>query len=61
MYRRVVEADYMSHRALFGILHGLLKARSAPFSLLDLACGDASYSVDALRGTNVRDYLGGPS
>jgi ubiquinone/menaquinone biosynthesis C-methylase UbiE len=57
LYRRVVEADYMSHRAFFGILHDLLKARSAPFSLLDLACGDAACSVDALRGTNVSEYI----
>ena len=57
MYRRVVEADYMSHRALFGILHDLLKARSAPFSLLDLACGDAGCSLAALRGTNVSEYI----
>jgi 16S rRNA G966 N2-methylase RsmD len=57
IYRRVVEADYMSHRALFGILHDLLKARSAPFSLLDLACGDAACSVGALRGTKVSDYI----
>ena len=57
IYRRVVEADYMSHRALFGIFHDLLKARSAPFSLLDLACGDAACSVGALRGTNVSDYV----
>ena len=55
--RRVVKANYMSHRAFFGILHDLLKARSAPFSLLDLACGDAGCSVGALRGTNVSDYV----
>jgi ubiquinone/menaquinone biosynthesis C-methylase UbiE len=57
LYRRVIQADYMSHRALFGILHDLLKARSAPFSLLDLACGDAGCSVAALRGTNVSEYI----
>jgi SAM-dependent methyltransferase len=56
VYRRVIEADYMSHRALFGLLHDLLKARSASFSLLDLACGDAACSTRALRGTNVSDY-----
>jgi SAM-dependent methyltransferase len=56
IYRRVVEADYMSHRAFFRVLHDLLKARSAPFSLLDLACGDAACSVGALCGTKVSDY-----
>jgi SAM-dependent methyltransferase len=57
IYRRVVEADYMSHRAFFGLLHDLLGARTAPFSLLDLACGDTACSVGALRGTNVSDYV----
>ena len=56
IYRRVVEADYMSHRAFFRVLHDLLTARSAPFSLLDLACGDAACSVGALCGTKVSDY-----
>jgi hypothetical protein len=57
IYRRVVEADYMSHRAFFRLLHDLLRARTAPFSLLDLACGDAAYSVGALRETKVSDYV----
>jgi 16S rRNA G966 N2-methylase RsmD len=56
IYRRVVEADYMSHRALFGILHDLLKQRPKAFSFLDLASGDASRSVGALSGTKVSDY-----
>jgi 16S rRNA G966 N2-methylase RsmD len=57
IYRRVVEADYMSHRALFGILHDLLQTRQQPFSFLDLACGDAACSVGALVGTRVSDYI----
>jgi hypothetical protein len=56
IYRRVVEADYMSHRALFGILHDALKRRTESFSFLDLACGDASCSVGALTGTRVSNY-----
>jgi len=56
LYRRVVDADYMSHRALFGILHNLLSVRTNPFSFLDLASGDASCSVPALAGTAVASY-----
>ena len=56
IYRRVVEADYMSHRALFELLHDLVQARRQPFSFLDLASGDASCSIGALRRTNVSDY-----
>ncbi len=56
IYRRVVDADHMSHRALFGILHDLLKSRREQFSFLDLASGDRSCSVGALSGTKVSDY-----
>jgi hypothetical protein len=51
IYRRFVEADYMSHRAFFGILHDLAAARTQAFSFLDLASGDAFCSVGALAGT----------
>jgi ubiquinone/menaquinone biosynthesis C-methylase UbiE len=57
IYGRIVEADYMSHQAFFGLLHDLLGVRTAPFSVLDLACGDAACSVGALRGTKVCDYI----
>ena len=56
IYRRVVNADYMSHRAFFRILHHLLKARREPFSFLDLASGDASCTLGALSATTVTDY-----
>jgi 16S rRNA G966 N2-methylase RsmD len=56
IYRRVVDADYMSHRALFRLLHDTLKQRTEPFSFLDLASGDASCSVGALIGTRVSAY-----
>ena len=49
-------ADHMSHRALFGILHDLLKSRREQFSFLDLASGDASCSIGALSATTVTDY-----
>jgi methylase of polypeptide subunit release factors len=57
IYRRIVAADYMSHRAFFGVLRDLLKARNASFSFLDLACGDAACTMRALRRTKVSDYL----
>lgn len=56
IYRRVVDADHMSHRALFGILHDLLKSRREQFSFLDLASGDASCSIGALSATTVTNY-----
>ena len=56
IYRRFVDADYLSHRAFFGILHDLVAARRQAFSFLDLASGDAFCSVRALAGTAIADY-----
>jgi hypothetical protein len=56
IYGRFVDADYMSHRAFFGILHDLVAARTQPFSFLDLASGDACCSVGALAGSAIADY-----
>ena len=56
IYRRFVDADYMSHRAFFGILHDLVAARTKAFSFLDLASGDAFCSVGALAGTDCGLY-----
>jgi 16S rRNA G966 N2-methylase RsmD len=56
VYRRFVDAGYMSHRSFYGMLHDLVAARTKPFSLLDLASGDASWSVGALAGTGIIDY-----
>ena len=56
IYRRFVDADYMSHRAFFRILHDLVAARTQAFSFLDLASGDAFCSVGALAGTAIADY-----
>ncbi len=45
IYRRFVDAGYMSHRAFFGILHDLVAVRTQAFSFLDLASGDAFCSA----------------
>jgi ubiquinone/menaquinone biosynthesis C-methylase UbiE len=58
-YRKLVEGDCLSHRAVGGILHDTLnQVFPAPFSFLDIACGDASMMKTALRGTKVRHYHG---
>ena len=58
-YRKLVESDCLSHRAVGGILHDTLKeVFPSPFSFLDIACGDASMMQTALRGTRVRHYHG---
>ena len=42
-YRKLVEGDYLAHRAVGNILHETLnEVFTAAFSFLDIACGDAS-------------------
>ena len=58
-YRKLVESDDLSHRAVGGILQATLnEVFAAPFTFLDIACGDASAMKAALQGTKVRHYHG---
>jgi ubiquinone/menaquinone biosynthesis C-methylase UbiE len=58
-YRKVVESNYMFHHEVYGQLHQILVDEAPqPFRFLDIACGDASASVRALRGTRVSHYHG---
>ena len=56
-YRKLVESDVLAHREVGGILRATLNdGFKAPFSFLDIACGDASLMKAALPGTRVRHY-----
>jgi SAM-dependent methyltransferase len=58
-YRKMVDNNYLFHREAYGRLNRLLNEEVArPFRFLDLACGDASASLTALRGTQVAHYHG---
>jgi SAM-dependent methyltransferase len=58
-YRKLITSNYLSHREVGSILHSTLNERFAsPFSVLDIACGDASMMKTALRGTKLRHYHG---
>jgi ubiquinone/menaquinone biosynthesis C-methylase UbiE len=58
-YRKVVENNYMFHREVYRQLRSILIAEAPqPFRFLDVACGDASASVRALKGTLVSHYHG---
>jgi SAM-dependent methyltransferase len=58
-YRKVVENNYMFHREAYRCLRKiLLDEVNFPFHFLDIACGDASASAEALKGTSVRHYCG---
>jgi hypothetical protein len=58
-YRKMVDNNYTFHREAYGELHRVLadEVRQA-FRFLDIACGDASMTVTALRGTRIHIIVG---
>jgi len=58
-YSKVVALNYMFHREVYAELRQFLLAEAPRrFSFLDLACGDASATVSALKGTSIASYRG---
>jgi len=58
-YRKIVDFNYLYHREAYEVLHQVLMEEVArPFEFVDLACGDASTSIAALKGTLITDYHG---
>jgi SAM-dependent methyltransferase len=59
IYRKVVDNNYLFHREAYECLSRVLKSEvGRPFHIVDIACGDASATVAALRGTSVARYTG---
>lgn len=58
IYRKMIDNDYLFHRGAYDRLHRFLVDLKRPFELLDIACGDASMTVQALRGTRIAAYCG---
>jgi hypothetical protein len=57
LYRKVVDNNYLFHREAYARLHQILVDEAVqPFRFLDIACGDASATVEALGG-NARSAL----
>jgi SAM-dependent methyltransferase len=58
-YRKMVEHNYLFHREAYAHLRRIVTAEvDAPFRFLDIACGDASASAEALAGTGIGEYHG---
>jgi hypothetical protein len=58
-YRRMVHNNYLFHREAYNSLRQVLLVDApTPFQFLDVACGDASSSIQALWGTKVQSYCG---
>lgn len=59
LYQKVLNNNYMGHREIYSVLHSwLTNYFQKPFSLLDLGCGDASFSSQALLNTTLAAYHG---
>ncbi|WEK49126.1 MAG: class I SAM-dependent methyltransferase [Candidatus Kaistia colombiensis] len=60
IYRKFIDNNYLFHREAYACLHRALTQHEPgrPFSFLDVACGDAGASVEALRGTAIAHYEG---
>jgi hypothetical protein len=58
IYQKMVEHNYLFHRDAYRRLHEVLTTGPRPFQFLDLACGDATCSTQALSGTEVASYCG---
>ena len=58
VYRLCIEHNTLFHREVGAILRARVSARTAPFTFLDLACGDAALTAAALRGTPVSHFTG---
>lgn len=59
LYQKILSNNYMEHREIYDLLHKFLnKYFQKNFSVLELGCGDASFTVQALANTNVAAYHG---
>ncbi|MBJ7260280.1 MAG: class I SAM-dependent methyltransferase [Chthoniobacterales bacterium] len=58
IYKLCLEHNTLHHREVGEILRTRLLALDQPFSFLDLACGDAEVTAEALAGSRVNSYTG---
>ncbi len=59
LYQKILSNNYMGHQEIYDILHNFLVSYyDKPFKMLDLGCGDASFSSQSLLNTNINSYCG---
>lgn len=59
VYRKFIDHNYLQHREVYARVHRVLvEEANQPFRFLDIACGDATATVGALRDTRVASYHG---
>ena len=58
-YRKIVGENLMYHREVYApASRCAFRINAEPFTFLDIACGDASASVKALKDTSIAHYFG---
>ena len=58
-YQKVVNENFMAHKEVYGLLRQVLVTEAPDqFVFLDIACGTATGSAEALKGTNVGRCIG---
>ena len=59
IYRKMVDNNFLFHREVYARLNQVLTDPSiGSYRFLDIACGDAGSTVEALKGTRVAHYHG---
>ncbi|WP_375504907.1 class I SAM-dependent methyltransferase [uncultured Nostoc sp.] len=59
LYQKILDKNYMGHREIYSILRELLFGYfQQPFKMLDLGCGDASFTAQVLLNSTITSYQG---
>ena len=59
IYQKVLNNNYMGHREISNVLQEFLASYfHEPFSLLDLGCGDSSFTARSLSNSAIAYYRG---
>ncbi|HBE59208.1 MAG TPA: ubiquinone biosynthesis protein UbiE, partial [Cyanobacteria bacterium UBA11366] len=59
VYQKIIFNNYMGHREVYGVLHDLMISYfDKEFQMLELGCGDASFTAPALLNTTITSYKG---
>lgn len=57
-YQKILHHNHMHHRELYHLVHQELLNIPPGLEILDLGCGDASYTAQALAGISFSHYIG---
>jgi ubiquinone/menaquinone biosynthesis C-methylase UbiE len=59
VYQKILDNNYMGHHEIYSVLEKfLLSYFQQPLKMLDLGCGDASFSAQALLNSTITSYQG---